>query len=601
MSATGHAGDSAPDRSAAASIKSGRSAWACGEADAAIAALRDAVSVDRNSSEAWLLLADVLRACGRRPASESAYLASVRASIHDAELVSAGLAISQGRLAVAERVLRARLSRRPTEVAAIRMLGEVAVRIGRFDESVKLLQRAVDLCPAFSTARELLARTLNRADRSAEALIEVNRLLTSEPRNPSHALLKASILVRIGEQEAARGIYEEVLARHPHDPKTWMSLGHVLKSTGSQHEAIAAYRSALTLQPTLGEAWWSLANLKTVGLTALDIEQMERALRATTHETDVLHLHFALGKAHEDKGADAAAFSHYAAGNRIRRAQLDYSAEATHDECVRATTLFTREFLESRRNAGCPAPDPIFIVGLPRAGSTLIEQILASHSLVEGTMELPTMMSIATRLAKPPRSASHTSYPLTLAELSPATLRELGEEYLHRTRIQRKTDRPYFIDKMPNNWAHVGLIQLILPNAKIIDARRHPLGCCFSAWKQHFARGQAFSYDLVELGRYYCDYQDLLAHFDVIAPGRVHRVVYEKMVADTENEIRRLLSDLGLPFEENCLHFWRNDRVVRTASSEQVRKPIFTDSVAHWVRFEAWLTPLIQALGAGRE
>jgi hypothetical protein len=343
----------------------------------------------------------------------------------------------------------------------------------------------------------------------------------------------------------------------------------------------------------LGEVWWSLANLKTYRFEEEAIATMERALgTADLSEEDRLHLHFALGKALEDRGADAAAFDHYTAGNAIRRRQLDYDPARTQRQVTRAIATFDRALLEAKAGQGCPAPDPIFIVGLPRSGSTLIEQILASHPLVEGTMELPDLMAIARELA-----GSEDAYPEVVGMLSADRLRALGEDYLARTRVQRKTDRPFFIDKMPNNWLHVGLIALILPNARIIDARRHPLDCCFSAWRQHFARGQAFSYGLEDVGLYYRDYVRLMAHVDGIAPGRVHRVVHERLIEDVEGQVRALLDHCGLPFDAACLSFWKTDRAVRTASSEQVRRPVNRDGVDRWRRFDAQLAPLKQALG----
>jgi len=299
----------------------------------------------------------------------------------------------------------------------------------------------------------------------------------------------------------------------------------------------------------------------------------------------------------EDTGNHAAAFANYAEGNRLRRATLAYDADETSALVRRAQALFTPDFFAARRGSGVPAPDPIFVVGLPRSGSTLVEQILASHPAVEGTMELPDLLGLVRELSGRTRRSQPSKYPDALAELGPEALRTLGERYLAQTRIQRKSDRPFFIDKMPNNWAHVGLIHLILPNARIVDTRRHPLSCCFSAFKQHFARGQGFTYSLEDVGRYYRDYAALMAHFDSVLPGRVHRVIYEHMVADTETEIRRLLAHCGLEYDERCLHFYENDRAVRTASSEQVRSPIFRDAVDHWRHYEPWLGPLRQALG----
>jgi hypothetical protein len=347
-----------------------------------------------------------------------------------------------------------------------------------------------------------------------------------------------------------------------------------------------------------GEAYWSLANLKTFRFLGADVAAMRKALlHADLRDEDRYHLEFSLGKALEDAGEFAASFRHYDDANRLRRAKVNYRTEETSAHTQRSKALFTRSFFAARESGGAEAADPIFIVGLPRAGSTLIEQILSSHSRIEGTMELADLAHIARELADQKSKSDVSKYPETLAGLEPDRLRALGEEYLARTRIQRKTARPFFIDKMPNNFAHVGMIHLILPNAKIIDARRHPMANCFSAFKQHFARGQSFSYSLEDLGRYYRDYVELMAHFDEVLPGRAHRVCYERMVADTESEVRRLLAYCGLEFEPACLRFNETARAVRTASSEQVRRPIFSDAVDQWRNYEQWLQPLRDALG----
>ncbi len=427
---------------------------------------------------------------------------------------------------------------------------------------------------------------------------QIDRLLRDEPRHPAYRALKGAALGQIGEYEQAIACYADVLKAYPNQPKGWMSYGHALKAVGRQADSVAAYRKAVTLQPTLGEAWWSLANLKTVRFTPQDIAVMRAGLaRGDLDGEDRYHLDFALGKAMEDARDYAGAFEHYAAGNALRRTSVVYDAEETSDHVRRSRATFTREFFGARKGWGNPAPDPIFIVGLPRAGSTLLEQILATHSQVEGTMELPDIIAIARRLSGRKARSEASNYPEMLADMPPDELRGLGEEYLERTRVQRKLGRPFFIDKMPNNFAHAGLIHLILPNAKIIDARRHPMAGCFSAYKQHFARGQGFSYDLTDLGRYYADYVALMAHFDEVLPGRIHRVLYERMVDDPEDEVRRLLDYCGLPFEAKCLQFYQNDRAVRTASSEQVRQPIFRDGVDQWRNFEPWLGPLKAALG----
>ena len=312
---------------------------------------------------------------------------------------------------------------------------------------------------------------------------------------------------------------------------------------------------------------------------------------------DRFHLDFALGKALEDDGRYGASFEHYQRANALRRRELRYNADDTTDLLQRSKALFSREFFGEHKTSGDLSPDAIFVVSLPRSGSTLVEQILSSHSAVEGTMELPDIRSIARRLGGKRGKEPVSDYPEILGRLSTSELRALGAEYLERASIYRRQGRPFFVDKMPNNFQHIGLIQLILPNAKIIDARRHPLGCCFSNFKQHFARGQSFAYDLTDLGRYYRDYVELMAHFDDVLPGKIHRVIYEDMVKDPEQEIRQLLAYCGLPFEEACLRFYETERAVRTASSEQVRLPIFTDAVDHWQNYEPWLGPLKTALG----
>ncbi|RAK65411.1 tetratricopeptide repeat-containing sulfotransferase family protein [Phenylobacterium kunshanense] len=521
----------------------------------------------------------------------------MRATVSAPDLVAAAEALIAGQPADAHALLREAVEHRPADVYALWMLGDVVSRGGRNGEAETLLRRCLDLAPGFTPARYALALVLTWRERLPEALSEADRLLTVEPANPMFLHLRASSLLRLGEEAAAAQAYAAVLAVHPDQPLTWMSYGHVLKTVGRTAEAVAAYRRALELDPRLGEAWWSLANLKTVRLGEADIAAMAATLEGELAEADRLQLHFALGKALEDAGRHAEAFQRYADGAAIQRRRLDYAPEETTIQMRRAKALMGKTFFVLRAGQGDPRPDPIFILGLPRSGSTLVEQILASHSQVEGTHELPYVPNLAARLAGRARRESEGAYPDILAALSPDELAALGAEYLERARVHRKLGRPFFIDKLPNNWIHAGFIHLILPNAKIIDARRHPLGCCFSAFKQHFAVGQPFSYDLGDLGRYYRDYVELMAHFDEILPGRIHRVIYEEMVADPEAQTRALLTHCGLPFEEACLRFYENDRAVRTASSEQVRRPIFTDAADHWRNYEPWLGPLKAALG----
>ena len=433
------------------------------------------------------------------------------------------------------------------------------------------------------------------------ALDHALRLLALQPalaKAQAEEILRAAVLARVGDYDKSIEVYERLLADRPEFPKAWLSYGHALKTAGRQADCISAYRRSLQIAPGLGEAYWSLANLKTVRMDDGDVAQMEGQLnRVGLDESDRLHLHYALGKALEDRGDYAASFEHYRQGAALRRSQVGYDADDVSAETAKARAIYTAELFADRAGWGAPAPDPIFIIGLPRSGSTLVEQILSSHSAVEGTMELPDLAAIARGLEPKDARGDTASYHDGIPALTVEAIRALGEDYLGRTRVYRKSARPLFIDKMPNNFQHVGLIQLILPNARIVDARRHPLATCFSAFKQHFARGQHFSYDLADLGRYYADYVALMRHFDRVTPGRIHRVLYERMVDDCEGETRRLLDYCGLEFEPSCLRFFENDRAVRTASSEQVRQPIFRDGLDQWRHYEPWLGSLKAALG----
>jgi predicted Zn-dependent protease len=570
-----------------------------GESGAAIRALSRAVALKPDLAGAWRALGDALTLAGDGAGADAAYARHIHASVKDPQLLQAAAALCENRLAVAERLLREFLMAHPTDVAAIRMLAETGARLGRYEDAEKLLARCLELAPGFDAARHNYASVLYRENKQAEALAQTDLLLAREPRNPNYRSLRAAALARIGDHVQAIACYEAMLQDFPDQPAAWMSYGHTLKAVGRQGDCVAAYRKSIALRPALGEAWWSLANLKTFRFTTPEIAAMQAALaRSDISDEDRFHLQFALGKALEDAALYAESFDSYLQANALRRAGADYNADEITDHVRRSMALFSREFFAARQGMGSDAPDPIFIVGLPRAGSTLIEQILASHSAIEGTMELPDMASIARRIGGKKRKSDVSTYPEMLCDLKAEDFAVLGEEYLARTQIQRRLGRPFFIDKMPNNFAHVGLIHLVLPNARIVDARRHPLGCCFSAFKQHFARGQNFTYNLTDLGRYYSDYVTLMAHFDRVLPGRVHRVIYEQLVADPEGEVRRLLSHCGVAFEDSCLRYYETDRAVRTASSEQVRMPIFKDAVDQWRHFEPWLEPLKTALGS---
>jgi predicted Zn-dependent protease len=579
-----------------------QAAGEAGETKQAIAALESLTRQQPAVAQGWFLLARHLREDGRAEAAWRADLSGINASSRDRDLLEAAIAMNEGRLDDCEAMLNTRLTRLPDDPAGCRLLGEIHWRRGDMTPALAQVERAVAIAPGFDLARDFLIRLLLQNNRLAQALDHAEILATSPIKNPGYDLILASVLVRLGDQERASAIYQKLLAAKPDQPQVWQNLGHALKTLGRQDDAVHAYRQAVTHQPTMGEAWWSLANLKTVKLDTADIAVMEQALltlepEAEKRQEDIFHLHFSLGKALEDGQAHEAAFGHYDRGNRLRRTMVRHDAADFTAEVAAARDLFTAPYIAGHGDGGCTASDPIFIVGLPRAGSTLVEQILSSHSRVEGTMELPEMMMIAGRLQSRVDDGEFPDFATMMTALTPADRLRLGEEYIDRTRVHRQSDKPHFIDKMPNNWQHAGLIHLILPNARIIDARRHPMGCCFSGWKQHFARGQAFTYDLTDIGLYYRDYVEMMAAFDAAMPGRVHRVLYERMVADTPGEVARLLAALDLPFEEECLAFWRNKRAVRTASSEQVRRPIFTDGLDQWRHFAPWLGDLEAALG----
>jgi tetratricopeptide (TPR) repeat protein len=567
-----------------------------GRTDDARAAIIRATEIKPQMSEAWRALGDLSSLTGDAEAANAYYAKQIRASVTNPHLIEAASALVENRLAVAERLLKDFIKLHSTDVAAIRMLAEVATRIARYADAESLLETCLELAPGFTAARHNYAVVLYRLGRPAEAVPQINMLLEANPHDPNYRNLKAAALSQIGEYDKAIALYAGVLKDYPAQPKAWLSYGHALKTTGRQQDSIAAYRRGIELLPSFGEAYFSLANLKTVRFTDDDIAEMRRQLaRGDIGEDDRLHFEFALGKAMEDQASYAESFAHYANGNRIRRGQVAYDPDEMTAQMRRSETFLTKEFFAEKTGSGCEAADPIFIVGLPRSGSTLIEQILSSHPQVEGTMELPEIGAMARMLGGQHEKADASAYPEILGTLDQSRLRELGEDYIDRTRVQRKIGRPYFIDKMPHNFLHIGMIRLILPNAKIIDARRHPLGSAMSVFKQNFARGQAFSYDLGDIGRYYRDYVRLMAHFDAVLPGKIHRVTYETLVDDAETEIRRLLDHCGLPFEASCLRFHENDRAVRTASSEQVRKPIFRDGIDHWRHYEPWLTPLTTA------
>jgi predicted Zn-dependent protease len=569
-----------------------------GDAVAAVGTFQTVVGLRPQSVDGWRLLAeqfDVLGDVDQADAARARYLAC---AARDPRLMEAGAALVANDLPRADARLRSHLKSHPNDVAALRMLAEVAARLRLYQEAERLLNRCLDLAPTFDGARQNLAMVLNREGKASSALVHVDQLLAKEPNNPTYLNLKAAVLANMADYHGSIAVYEKILNAYPQQPRIWLSYGHSLRTAGRTADSISAYRRALTQLPSFGEAYWSLANLKTFRFGDAEVLEMQALTsRSELGTEDRLHIEFSLGKAFEDQRAYAESFAHYRAGNALRKKLHPYDARQTTEYRRRHSTFFTKDLVRTRQGSGAAAADPIFIVGLPRAGSTLIDQILSSHSQVEGTIELPDLPHMVRELAGPGYADRDDGLFEALRKLSPTELRELGERYLRTTAVHRKLGRPFFIDKMPNNFLYVGLIQLILPNAKIIDARRHPLACCFSAFKQHFARGQNFSYALEDLGLYYRDYVAQMKHVDTVLPGRVHRVVYESMIENTETEILNLLAYIGLPFEEGCLKFYENDRPVRTASSEQVKQPIYREGMEQWRHFEPWLDSLKATLG----
>lgn len=513
------------------------------------------------------------------------------------ELIDAAELIADGKVAKAEAILRPFLKTNPLNVNAIRLLAEIGLELGALKDAENLLIRCLELAPDYHAARYSYTNVLYKRHRFKDAIAMLDELLEIEPDNGVWLTMKAANLVEINEHQQAMEIFEYIIEKFPSNPQVYMSYGHALRAVGRAEESIAAYKKCIEQGAGLGEAFWSLANLKTYKFSEGKIAQMEAILRDKSCDyRDYYHLLFALGKAREDRKEHQLAMAAYAKGNQVRGKSVPWSVERFHQDTQKIKSLFSEDFFREKQSMGCLANDPIFIVGLPRAGSTLIEQILSSHSQVEGTAELADIIALARKIDGKIHRDDPGLYPGALAQMTTEQFTEMGQAYLDSTAVQRVANTPRFIDKMPNNFSHVGLINLILPNAKIIDARRNPMDCCFSGYKQLFASGQGFTYGQERIGRYYRDYVDLMDHWDRVLPGRVLRVSYEAMVEDTENQVRRLLEYCQLPFEEQCLNFYENKRTIRTASSEQVRQPIYRSGMNQWQPFEQWLAPLQEAL-----
>jgi tetratricopeptide (TPR) repeat protein len=501
-----------------------------------------------------------------------------------------------GELDAAESLIRAWLLKNGDHVEGMRLLARIGIARRIYDDPELLLAAVLERAPDYRAARQDYASVLIELHRHEEARRHIGMLLGEDPQNRVLLMLDAAALVGLGEHERAIAIYEGLLQGTPADADVRLSIAHALKTLGRTAEAIGSYRNAAALRPAFGDAWWSLANLKTYRFAEEELRQIRAALAGpATGEVDRYHLCFALAKALEDRGEYAESFHFYELGNRLKHAEIRYRPAMTEGNTRAQIAVCTEEFF-ARRDWGAPDPGPIFIVGLPRSGSTLLEQILASHSQVEGTQELPNIQQIVTTLRGREVEGAESRYPRILGELKAADFRQLGEKYLADTRAYR-SDKPFFIDKNPNNFRHLGLVHLMLPNARIIDARREPMACCFSNLKQLFANGQEFTYGVEEIARYYRTYLELMRHWDRVLPGRVLRVWHEDVVEDLEGNVRRMLDFCGLPFEPQCLTFHETQRSVRTASSEQVRQAIYREGLEQWKHFEPWLGPLKDALG----
>lgn len=568
-----------------------------GDFASALVAYRRACQCNPVLQASWTAQAEILEDWGRRDAAKEMRGQEQRIANMPKPLVAIANLLYEGKLIKAESACRQFLQKNPHHVEAMRLLADIGSRLGILEDADFLLESALEFEPDNIQVRIDYIQTLRKRQKFAEALQQSKLLCQREPENPVFQSLYAIESMQTGDYEQALELFEKVLQRLPDDPVTLTSRGHALKTFGRHEEAVRSYQNAIESDPGHGDAYYGLANLKTYRFSDEELRQMESQQDGNRLSyQNRIHICFALGKAYEDRKDYDRSFSHYERGNHLKRVQSRYDADQMTEELNGQITACTATLFEKQSGKGCDAPDPIFILGLPRAGSTLLEQILASHSQIDGTLELPNILSLAHRLRRTNQASNDSLYPDVLHDLDADQLCEMGQDYIESTRIHRK-GAPFFIDKMPNNFRHIGLIKLILPNAKIIDARREPMACCFSGFKQLFAEGQEFTYGLQEIGQYYRDYIGLMEHWDSVLPGAVLRVQHEDVLDDLEGQVHRMLDYLGLPFEQACIDFHRTERAVRTASSEQVRQPITKASVDLWRHYQSHLQPLKDALG----
>jgi tetratricopeptide (TPR) repeat protein len=568
------------------------------QAQPAIDAFSVAVGLNHALPNSWSMLEGLYQMTGQAEGRKTAagQVATLR-KLPPAVVTATGF-FADGDLDQAESMIRSFLLNTGNDVEAMRLLARIGVARKVFDDPEILLAALLVLAPDYHAARAEYAEVLIELHKYDQARVQVEQLLREDPEHrPYLQNLYATAAVGLGDHERAIVLYRELLQGTPADADLHLSIAHALKTMGSRDGAVEAYRRAASCRPGFGDAYWSLANLKTYRFTEQELAEI-RTFQADPllQPNDRHQLCFALAKALEDRGEFAESFRYYEEGNALKRAQSNYRAELIERNTRQQIEICTRDLFLRLEGAGAPDPDPIFIVGLPRSGSTLLEQILASHSRVEGTQELPNVQQMVGNLRGRDPDPSNPRYPHILADMSRDEFLKLGEQYLAATRVYR-SGKPMFIDKMPNNFRHLGLIHLMLPRAKIIDARREPIACCFSNLKQLFAKGQEFTYSIDDIARYYRTYLELMRHWDQVMPGRILRVHHEDVVDDVEGNVRRILDFCGLEFEPQCVEFHKTQRSVRTASSEQVRQPIFREGLDQWKHFEPWLGPLKIALG----
>jgi tetratricopeptide (TPR) repeat protein len=557
--------------------------------------LEQATRLDPSLERAWFTLGKALALLGRGKEADAAFERCFERSPERRMMAHAAEHQKEGRIEEAEKLYRRVLRDNPRNVDALRLLAQIALRAEHADDAEQMLQEAIRLAPDFHLAILDLGQLYKEQDRYEEAIACFDRVIALDPSLVQAHFMRAGTLARASFTPEAAAGYRRCLELRPRHAGALLGLGHVLKAIGDYDGAVASYDACIRITPDSGEIYWSLANLKTYRFDDATIAAMERHAESPELATQSrVNFLFALGKAYEDRGDFERAWDFYRRGNETQRAQVTYDPVQTEVMNDRILEVYSADLLESLAGAGDPDPSPIFILGLPRSGSTLLEQVLASHSAVEGTAELPYVGRLATSLGR--RGRRGASYPEAMHEIRPAGLAALGAEYLARSRMHRRSAAPRFVDKMPNNFPNAGLIALMLPNAKIIDARRHPLDACLSCYRQLFAKGQNFTYDLTEIGEYWLQYQRMMDHWARVLPGRVLTVQYEDVVSDFEAQVRRLLEFCGLPWEDACLRFYDSDRPVRTPSAEQVRQPIYDRSVGHWRHYETKLGELIDVI-----